>query len=91
MKVAVLGAGLMGHGIAQVAAQAAKYEVSLRDVRQELLDKGMKMVHRSLQKFLDKGKISGEEIDEILGRVHPIVDLREAVRKATQDLLKHSF
>ncbi|MBE0513162.1 3-hydroxyacyl-CoA dehydrogenase family protein, partial [Candidatus Bathyarchaeota archaeon] len=42
-KVAVLGAGLMGHGIAQVAAQVAKYEVSLRDVKQEFLDNGMNM------------------------------------------------
>ena len=90
-KVAVLGAGLMGHGIAQVAAQVAKCEVSLRDVRQEFLDKGMKMIHGSLQKFLDKENISEEEMDEILGRIHPTVDLREAVRKATQDLLKHSF
>jgi len=78
-KVAVLGAGLMGHGIAQVVAQVAKYEVCLRDVKQEFLDKGMKMIHRSLQKFLDKGKISGEEMDEILGRIHLTVDLREAV------------
>jgi len=81
-KVTVLGAGLMGHGIAQVAAQVAKYEVSLRDVKQEFLDKGMKMMQGSLQKFLDKGKILGEEIDEILGRIHPTVDLREAVADA---------
>ena len=38
-KVTVLGAGLMGHGIAQVAAQVAKYEVCLSDVKQEFLDK----------------------------------------------------
>jgi 3-hydroxybutyryl-CoA dehydrogenase len=78
-KLAVLGAGLMGHGIAQVAAQVAKYEVSLRDVRQEFLDKGMKMVQGSLQKFVDKGKISEEEMSETLGRIHPTLDLREAV------------
>jgi len=81
-KVAVLGAGLMGHGIAQVAAQVAKYEVCLRDVKQEFLDKGMKMIRGSLQKFLDKGKISEEEMDKILGRIHPTVDLREAVADA---------
>jgi len=78
-KVAVLGAGLMGHGIAQVAAHMAKYEVSLIDVKQEFLDNGMKMIRGSLQKFLEKGKISEEEMDKILGRIHPTVDLREAV------------
>jgi len=77
--VAVLGAGLMGHGIAQVAAHMAKYEVSLIDVKQEFLDNGMKMIRGSLQKFLEKGKISEEEMDKILGRIHPTVDLREAV------------
>jgi len=81
-KVTVLGAGLMGHGIAQVAAQVAKNEVSLRDVKQEFLDKGMKMIRNSLQKFLDKGKISEEEMDKILSRIHPTVDLREAVADA---------
>jgi len=81
-NVTVLGAGLMGHGIAQVAAQVAKYEVNLRDVEQEFLDKGMEMIRGSLQKFLDKGKISGEEMDKILGRIHPTLDLREAVADA---------
>ena len=78
-KVAVLGAGLMGHGIAQVAAHVAKYEVSLRDVKQEFLDNGIRMIRDSLQKFLDKGKMSEEEVGEILSRIHPTVDLREAV------------
>ncbi len=81
-KVAVLGAGLMGHGIAQVAAQVAKYEVFLRDVKQEFLDKGMKMIRSSLQKFVDKGKISKEEMSETLGRIHPTLDLKEAVADA---------
>jgi 3-hydroxyacyl-CoA dehydrogenase len=81
-KVTVLGAGLMGHGIAQVAAQVAKYEVSLRDVRQEFLDKGMKMIQGSLQKFVDKEKISEEEISETLDRIHPTLDIKEAVADA---------
>jgi len=68
--VAVLGAGLMGHGIAQVAAQVAKYEVSLRDVKQEFLDKGMNMIKNSLQSFLKKGKISEKEVDETLKRIY---------------------
>jgi len=81
-KVAVLGAGLMGHGIAQVFAQVAKYEVSLRDVKQEFLNKGIEMIHKSLQKFLEKEKISQREMDETLSRLHPTVDLREAVADA---------
>ena len=78
-KVAVLGAGLMGHGIAQVAAQVAKYEVSLRDVKQKFLDNGMTMIKNSLQSFLKKEKISEEEVEETLKRIHPTLDLKEAV------------
>ena len=81
-KVAVLGAGLMGHGIAQVAAQAAKYEVSLRDVKQEFLDNGMKMIKNSLQSFLKKGTLSEKEVDETLERIRPTLDLEEAVADA---------
>ena len=81
-KVAVLGAGLMGHGIAQVAAQAAKYEVSLRDVKQEFLDNGMNMIKKSLQSFLKKEKISEKEVEETLKRIRLTLDLKEAVTGA---------
>ncbi len=81
-KVAVLGAGLMGHGIAQVAAQVAKYDVSLRDVKQEFLDNGMNMMKKSLQSFLKRGKISEKEVEETLKRIHPTLDIKEAVTDA---------
>ncbi len=81
-KVAVLGAGLMGHGIAQVAAQVAEYEVALRDIKQEFLDSGMKMIKGSLQKFLQKDVISEKDVNETLSRVHPTLDLKEAVADA---------
>jgi len=81
-KVAVLGAGLMGHGIAQVAAQVAKYEVSLRDVKQEFLDNGMTMIKNSLQSFLKKGTLSEKEVEETLERIRPTLDLKEAVADA---------
>ena len=81
-RVAVLGAGLMGHGIAQVASQVAKYQVHLRDVKQEFLDNGMKMMQKSLQSFLKRGKISEKEINETLNRINPTLDLREAVTDA---------
>jgi len=78
-KVTVLGAGLMGHGIAQVAAQVAKYEVNLRDINQEFIDKGMSMINNSLQRFLKKGVITENEFSETLARIHPVLDLKEAV------------
>jgi 3-hydroxybutyryl-CoA dehydrogenase len=78
-KIAVLGAGLMGHGIAQVAAQVGKYDVSLRDVKQEFLDNGISMIKKSLQSFLKKEKISEKEVEETLKRIHPTLDIKEAV------------
>jgi len=80
-KVAVLGAGLMGHGITQVAAQA-KYEVYMRDIKQEFLDNGMKMINDSLQRFLKKGEVSEAEVNQVLSRIHPTLDLKEAVADA---------
>ncbi len=81
-KVAVLGAGLMGHGIAQVAAQTAKYEVNLRDIKQEFVDAGMRMINDSLQRFLKKGVTTEAEVKEVLARIHPMLDLKEAVADA---------
>jgi 3-hydroxybutyryl-CoA dehydrogenase len=81
-KVAVIGAGLMGHGIAQVGAQVAKFEINLRDINQKFLDKGMSMIKTSLQKFLEKGVVTQNGVNETLGRIHPILDLKKAVANA---------
>jgi len=81
-KVAVLGAGLMGHGITQVAAQTGKYEVYMRDIKQEFIDNGMRMINDSLQRFQKKGEINEAEMKETLGRIHPTLDLKEAVSDA---------
>jgi len=81
-KVSVLGAGLMGHGIAQVSAQMAKYEVTIRDVKQEFLDKGMGMIRNSLQKFTQKQVISEQDMSDTLRRIHPTLDMKEAVEDA---------
>ncbi len=78
-KVTVLGAGLMGHGIAQVAAQIGKYEVNLRDVEQRFVDSGMNMIKDSLQRFVKKGQLSEAETKAILARIHPTLELKEAV------------
>jgi len=81
-KIAVLGAGLMGHGITQVAAQIGKYEVNIRDIEQKFIDNGMNMIRDSLQRFLKKGQITEQQMNEILARIHPTLDLKEAVSKA---------
>ncbi|MDG6903168.1 MAG: 3-hydroxyacyl-CoA dehydrogenase family protein, partial [Nitrososphaerota archaeon] len=79
-KVTVLGAGLMGHGIAQVASQVGGYEVSLLDVEQSFVDRGMKMIKDSVGKFVEKGKLAQDQGEAVLGRIHPTLDLAEAVR-----------
>jgi 3-hydroxybutyryl-CoA dehydrogenase len=79
-RVCVLGAGLMGHGIAQVCAQVGRFEVSMRDIEQRFIDNGMKMIQESLQRFIKKGAMSDQESKEILSRIHPTLDLKEAVQ-----------
>lgn len=81
-KVAVLGAGLMGHGIAQVAAQVGKYEVNMRDVEQRFIDGGMSMIRDSLQRFVKKGQLSEADMNAITARIHPMLDLKQAVSNA---------
>ncbi len=67
-KVGVLGCGLMGSGIAQVAA-AAGCEVVVKEVAEDLLDRGFKGIDRSLAKFVEKGKLSAEEKAAIKARL----------------------
>lgn len=81
-RVCVLGAGLMGHGIAQVCAQTGKFDVTMRDIEQRFIDNGMKMIKDSLQRFVKKGTITERESQEVLNRIHPTLDLREAVQNA---------
>ena len=69
----------MGHGIAQVSATAG-YNVVLRDIKQEFLDKAMEKIRWSLDKLVTKEKISKEEGDAIFSRITPIVDLNDAVK-----------
>jgi len=81
-NVSVLGAGLMGHGIAQLASQVALCDVTIRDVKQEFLDKGMGMIKGSLQKFVLKERISEQEMNSVLARIQPTLDMKEAVKNA---------
>jgi len=80
-RIAVLGAGIMGHGIAQVAATAG-YTVTVRDIAQEFLAKAEEGIRGSLGKLVERGRMSQAEMDSALGRIRFTVDLGEAVRDA---------
>ena len=80
-KICVLGAGLMGNGITQVCAQAG-YEVSMRDIEQRFIDNGMNTIRKNLSRDVEKGKRTRDEMDAILGRIKPTLDLKEAAQDA---------
>jgi 3-hydroxybutyryl-CoA dehydrogenase len=75
-KVGVLGAGLMGHGIAQVAAQSG-YEVVLRELDEAILQKGLAKIEAQLARAVEKGKSSLEDADAVRARIHGTVDYAE--------------
>ena len=72
-KVGVLGAGLMGHGIAQVSAQAG-YEVVLRELDQERLDKGIGKIEKQLSRSVERGKVEQADADAVRSRLAPTLD-----------------
>jgi 3-hydroxybutyryl-CoA dehydrogenase len=78
--IGVVGAGQMGSGIAQVAAQAG-YQVLLLDASEEALRRGLEAIRRSLAKFLEKGRITEEALEAALGRIRTTLDL-EALGEA---------
>jgi 3-hydroxybutyryl-CoA dehydrogenase len=67
-KVGVVGCGLMGSGIAQVAAQAG-FSVVVREVTPELVDKGLKNIEKNLARMVEKGTVTAEQRDRIRGRL----------------------
>jgi 3-hydroxybutyryl-CoA dehydrogenase len=79
--VAVLGAGTMGRGIAQVAAQAG-FTVRLFDVEPDVLARGLEAALSGIARFESKGKLSAEAAHAARGRLSTTGDLREAVRGA---------
>jgi len=79
--VAVLGAGNMGHGIAEVAAIAG-YSVRLRDIEEDLVQDGYDSIEWSLGKLAEHDQLTEEEADAALDRVTPVVPLAEAVGDA---------
>jgi len=80
-RITVLGAGNMGHGIAEVAAMAG-YDVTMRDIEEEFVQDGYENIEWSLNKLAEKDRISQDEADAAIERVTPIVDLEEAVEEA---------
>lgn len=76
-RVAVVGAGLMGGGIAQVAAQAG-YDVVLRDVTPEALERGLGTIRGSYAKFVEKGRLSQDDADAALARITTTTELDAA-------------
>ena len=79
--IAVIGAGQMGNGIAQVCALAG-YKVFMRDIEQRFVDRGMNTIKNSLGRMLKKEKISQADMDATLSRITGTVDLKEAVSDA---------
>ncbi len=75
-KVGVLGCGLMGSGIAQVAAQAG-YDVVVREVEQKFIDKGLSGIQKSLAKFVEKGKMQQSDMDACVGRLKGTTNLED--------------
>ena len=76
-SIAVLGAGQMGNGIAQVAA-CAGYEVLMIDIEQSYVESGMSSIEKSLSKLVSKGRMSQEESDSALARVRTSTSKKSA-------------
>ena len=76
-KVFVVGAGLMGGGITQVTA-AAGYQVKMRDMTDEILEKSMESIKWSLEKFASKGKITEEQAKKAVENIKPTTELSDA-------------
>jgi len=73
-KIGVVGAGTMGNGIAQVAAQIG-CDVVMRDVKDEFVDRGLKSIDRFLSRSVEKGKMEASQKDAVMGRIQGTTDL----------------
>ncbi|RLI82248.1 3-hydroxyacyl-CoA dehydrogenase/enoyl-CoA hydratase family protein [Archaeoglobales archaeon] len=79
-NVVVVGAGTMGHGIAEVCALAGR-EVTLVDIKDEFLEKAMQKIEWSLRKLSEKGRLK-ERVEDVLGRIKTTKNLAEAAKSA---------
>ena len=80
-QITVLGSGIMGHGIAQISAMTG-YNVNLRDIEQSFLDKAMDKIKWSVNKLVEKQKITPSEAENIINRIHPVVDLEQSLKSS---------
>lgn len=80
-KIGVIGGGIMGSGIAQVAAQAG-YQVVIRDVEEKYLQQALNTINKSLGIMKQKGKLTSEQADQILGRIRGTLELKQVVSDA---------
>ncbi len=80
-KICVLGAGLMGAGIAQAAATAG-FDVSMRDMEDRFVQNGMASIESNLARAVSKGKMDKDEAKKIMGRINGTTDLKEAAQDA---------
>jgi 3-hydroxybutyryl-CoA dehydrogenase len=75
-KIGVIGAGIMGSGIAQVCAQAG-YEVIIRDIEERFVEKGLQTIRGSLDRMVEKEKLSREEAEAVMGRIKGSIKLED--------------
>ncbi|MCM3574538.1 3-hydroxybutyryl-CoA dehydrogenase [Mesobacillus subterraneus] len=75
--ILVIGAGQMGSGIAQVCAQAG-YSVFLNDLKPEFVERGLAGIKKNLNRQVDKGRMTAEQLDVIVGRIKASTDLQDA-------------
>jgi enoyl-CoA hydratase/3-hydroxyacyl-CoA dehydrogenase len=80
-KIAVMGAGDMGHGIAEVALLAG-YKVALRDIEQRFVDRGLARIKESLEKLVEKQRVTESNKNAMLANVETFVDVDKAVKDA---------
>jgi 3-hydroxybutyryl-CoA dehydrogenase len=90
-RVAVLGCGLMGSGIAEISARAG-YETHVREINEEFAQKGLARIRKSLDRAVDKGKLEAGERDATLGRITTTTELKDlagadiVIEAVTEDL-----
>jgi 3-hydroxybutyryl-CoA dehydrogenase len=75
-NIVVIGGGTMGNGIAHTAA-ASGFDVSLVDVTESILERAISTITANLQRGVDKGKMTAEERDAIVGRIRPVTDMQQ--------------
>src|SRR5512136_2273688 len=80
-KICVLGAGLMGSGIAQVSAEAG-FDVSMRDIEDRFVQGGLNIIKKNYERAINKGKMPKEQADALLSKVKGTLDMAEAVKGA---------